>query len=416
MLDLVASQEPGAGFAMATKGRCHPLYGLGEETFAAVTVHRSVRRRDLLNICAFRSQPEIPSLLSVCTAADCPSNARLGRDLSGISPPASIPAAPAGGTLGHSSLSTSGVGSVVSLVSASRHPAPPTDSDCGDGANGPHPGCLCGSEDETAVLEQVKSCWAHLSEQPFICEECSKDFLATLDFVQQQGTHTKGKLQRDTRETFPHCSNFRQHTGVHTGQKPFKCSNYEKFFLKSSALLNHLRTHAEERFYRCPTGRNAFLEKSTLITHRKVHTGEISHVCKDCGKAFNNLSKLSTHQKVYNEIKRFKCSECGKTFSHKSTLVQHHRIHTGERPYECSECGKAFGLVSTLIRHRKVHTGERPYECTECGKFFTQNSNLIRHQRAHTGARPYKCTECGKAYSRISCLSRHQKIHTKERL
>ncbi|XP_049756402.1 zinc finger protein 132-like isoform X1 [Elephas maximus indicus] len=273
-------------------------------------------------------------------------------------------------------------------------------------------GCLCGSEDETALLEQVKSCWAHLSEQPFTCGECGKDLQASLHFVQQQATHTKRKPQRDTRETFPYCSNFRQHSGVHMGQKPFKYSNSEESFLKSSALPNHLRTHTEGRFY----GGNAFLEKSTLTTHRKVHTGETSHVCKDCGKAFNNLSTLSTHQKVHTEMKRYKCGECGKTFSHKSTLVQHHRIHTGERPYECRECGKAFSLVSTLIRHRKVHTGERPYECTECGKFFTQNSNLIRHQRAHTGARPYKCIECGKAYSRISCLSRHQKIHIKERL
>ncbi|XP_034495288.1 zinc finger protein 883-like [Ailuropoda melanoleuca] len=88
-------------------------------------------------------------------------------------------------------------------------------------------------EEEEDTLEQLKSYWAHSSEHPFMCGECGMDFQASFGLSQQQAAHSMGKLLSSTRETFPH-SSIRQHPGVHTGQKPFKCNNCGKSFLESS--------------------------------------------------------------------------------------------------------------------------------------------------------------------------------------
>ena len=90
---------------------------------------------------------------------------------------------------------------------------------------------------------------------------------------------------------------------IHLSQRPYKCEECEKTFIRSDDLKRHCRNH-----------RNKELNKG-------------KHMCSLCGKQFNNTGQRLRHERFsHMDIRNHPCEHCGKKFHTPQQLKRYCKI------------------------------------------------------------------------------------------
>jgi len=131
-----------------------------------------------------------------------------------------------------------------------------------------------------------------------------------------------------------------------TDEKPFKCSQCESSFRKSSGLKQHVtRQHSQ----------NTPQKSSQSSSRRGAHSNDRPYACQVCGKAFKRKHHLQEHSYIHSDEKPYKCDTCSKTFNQRICLTKHLPCREHEKQQRKPSC-TTTGNTSVLEQHQSQVT------------------------------------------------------------
>ncbi|KAG8564642.1 hypothetical protein GDO81_016536 [Engystomops pustulosus] len=261
----------------------------------------------------------------------------------------------------------------------------------------------------------------HTGLKPFLCPECGKEYCSEESFkahlLGHQGLRPFKCSQCD--KAYGTQRDLKEHSVLHTGQRPYHCEDCGKSFARRPTLRIHRknyctpRTNEMKTLLQCGICDKQLANVCSLRNHMLIHTGEKPYTCSECGNTFRHRGNLRIHQRLHTGEKPYKCQFCGDAFPQQPELKRHLILHTGEM-HLCTVCGKALKDPHTLRAHERLHTGERPFLCKYCGKSYPIATKLRRHLKSHLEEKPFRCHVCGMGYSFQHSLNRHLHSHRDE--
>ena len=103
-----------------------------------------------------------------------------------------------------------------------------------------------------------------------------------------------------------------------------------------------------------------------LYLFSKVHTGEKPFQCSQCEYTCRFRTMLVIHERKHTGEKPFECSVCKMRFKQSGTLRDHMMTHTGEKRYACPVCDYKCIQCTDMTKHLKKHGNVPPIDLKSC--------------------------------------------------